>query len=356
MKKNKLHLLVISVGIFLFGCSKDEVAPPPAPPKVTTGLFVLNQGLYGANNTTLTYYDFGSSTPTTDFFKQANAFGLGDTGSDMVIYGGKMYIVVNNSGYVAVVNSISAKFIDTIGLKNNGVNRGPENVAAAEGKVFVSTTDGNVAVIDTATLAITKFIKVGSNPAQMVISGDKLFVSNTGGFSAVYDSTVSVIPLNSLIETGKITVGINPGSITTDNSGNIFVVCTGNYGTIAPSLVKVNINTNTISKSVDSAFGTIRFYNNALYTTGGYLGAANVGLLNPADLSAIRPSFVVDATAVQNPYGLDIDLATGDVYVGDARDYVSSGQVYCFDKNGNKKFSFSVAPGISPVRTVLIQQ
>jgi YVTN family beta-propeller protein len=356
MKKNNLYLLILSLGIFLLGCSKDETGPPPAPPKVTTGLFVLNQGLYSANNTALTYYDFSSSTPSTDFFKQVNGFGLGDTGSDMVIYGGKMYIVVNNSGYVAVVNSVTAKFIDTIGFKNNGVNRGPENVVAAEGKVFVSSTDGNVAVIDTATLAITKFIKVGSNPAQMVISDDKLFVSNTGGFSPTYDSTVSVIPLNTLTESGRITVGINPGSIATDNTGSIYVVCTGNYGTVVPSLVKVNINSNTISKSVDSAYGTIQFYNNALYTTGGYLGAAKVAIINPADLTAIRPSFVTDGTTIQNPYGLDINLATGDVYVGDARDYVSSGQVYCFDKNGNKKFSFSVTPGISPIRTVLIQQ
>jgi YVTN family beta-propeller protein len=355
MKKNNLYLLILSLGIFL-GCSKDETGPPPPPPKVTTGLFVLNQGLYGANNTALTYYDFSSSTPSTDFFKQVNGFGLGDTGSDMVIYGGKMYIVVNNSGYVAVVNSVSAKFIDTIDFKNNGVNRGPENVVAADGKVFVSTTDGNVAVIDTANLAITKFIKVGSNPAQMVVSGDKLFVSNTGGFSQSYDSTVSVILLSSLTESGRITVGINPGSIDTDNAGNIYVVCTGNYGTVAPSLVKANINSNTISKSVDSAFGTIRFYNNALYTTGGYLGTAKVGILNPDDLTPMRPTFVADGTTIQNPYGLDIDLATGDVYVGDARDYVSSGQVYCFDKNGIKKFSFLVTPGISPIRTVLIQQ
>jgi YVTN family beta-propeller protein len=356
MKKNNLYFPVMLLVIFLSGCSKDDVAPPPAPPKATTGLFVLNQGLYGANNTNLTYYDFNNSTPTTDFFKQVNGFGLGDTGSDMVVYGSKMYIVVNNSGYVAVVNSVSATFIDTIGFKNNGVNRGPENVVAAEGKVFVSTTDGNVAVIDTATLAITKFIKVGSNPAQMVIAGDKLFVSNTGGFSPAYDSTVSVIPLNTLTEAGKIKVGINPGSITTDNSGNIFVVCTGNYGTVAPRLVKVDIIANTVSKSVDSAFGTIQYYNSALYTTGGYLGSAKVSILDPSSLTAVRPSFVVDGTSIQNPYGLDIDPVTGDVYVGDARDYVSSGQVYCFDKNGNKKFSFSVTPGISPVRTVLIHQ
>jgi len=355
MKKNKLSCIAVVLIVFIFSCKKDNPAPPVTP-KVTTGLFILNQGLYGANNTTLTYYDFGTQNVTTDYFKNVNGFGLGDTGSDFIIYGGKMYIVINNSGYVAVANSVTAKFIDSIDLKNAGVNRGPENVVAAEGKVFVSSTDGTVAVIDTTSLKITRYIKVGSNPAQMVVAGDNLYVSNTGGFSASYDSTVSVIPLSSLAEAGKITVGKNPGSITTDNTGNIYVVCTGDYNATKPSLVKVNINTNTIVKKADSVFGTIRFYNNSLITTGGSLGAANVGYLNTSDFAAIRPSFITDGTVLQNPYGLDIDDGTGDVYVGDAKDYVSSGELFCFDNTGKKKFSFPLSPGISPIKTVLIVQ
>ena len=59
----------------------------------------------------LTYYDFATGTQTTDFFRNVNGFGLGDTGSDFIIYGGKMYIVMNVSGYVAVANSVTAKFI-----------------------------------------------------------------------------------------------------------------------------------------------------------------------------------------------------------------------------------------------------
>src|ERR1700733_3708374 len=193
MKKNKLLFAACAMIAFLFSCSKDKnPSPPPTPPKVTTGVFVLNQGLYGQNNTTLTYYDFASGTQTTDFFKNVNGFGLGDTGSDFIIYGGKMYIVMNVSGYVAVANGITAKFIDTISFKNAGVNRGPENIVAAGGNVFVSSTDGTVAVIDTASLAITKYITVGSNPAQMVVASDILYVSNTGGFSTAYDSTVSL--------------------------------------------------------------------------------------------------------------------------------------------------------------------
>jgi YVTN family beta-propeller protein len=356
MNKNKLLFATCIILTFLFSCSKNNTpAPPPVPPKVTTGVFVLNQGTFGGNNTTLTYYDFATGTPTTDFFKNVNGFGLGDTGSDMIIYGGKMYIVMNVSGYVAVANGVTAKFIDTISFKNAGVNRGPENIVAAGGNVFVSSTDGTVAVIDTSTLAVTKYISVGSNPAQMVVASDILYVSNTGGFSATYDSTVSVIPLNTFTETGRIVVGINPGSITTDNTGSIYIVCTGDYATVAPRLVKVNVNASTL-QSVDSAFGTIRFYNSNLFTTGGYLGAANVGLFNPSTLAAVRPSFITDGTIIMNPYGLDIDPATGDVYVGDAKDYTSSGDVYCFDKTGKKKLSFSVAPGISPFKTVLVQQ
>jgi YVTN family beta-propeller protein len=356
MKKNKLLFATCVILAFLFSCSKNNTpAPPPVPPKVTTGVFVLNQGLYGQNNTTLTYYDFASGTQTTDFFKNVNGFGLGDTGSDFIIYGGKMYIVMNVSGYVAVANGVTAKFIDTISFKNAGVNRGPENIVASGGNVFVSSTDGTVAVIDTSTLAVTKYINVGSNPAQMVVASDILYVSNTGAFSATFDSTISIIPLNTLTETGRIVVGINPGSMTTDNAGNIYVECTGDYAAVAPRLVKINVNASTL-QSVDSTFGTIQYYGSNLYTTGGYLGVANVGIFNTTSLAAVRASFITDGTAVVNPYGLDIDPATGDVYVGDAKDNVSSGEVFCFDKTGKKKFSFSVTPGISPIKTVLVQQ
>jgi len=356
MNKNKWYLVVASLSVLFFSCHKDDNHITPTPPVVTTGVYTLNQGFYSGNNTTLTYYDFSSSVATTDYFKNVNRFGLGDTGSDFMIYGGKIYIVMNNSGYVAVANSLSAKFADTINFKNGGQNLGPENIVAAGSHVFVSCTNGTVAVIDTTTLTITKFIPVGSNPAQMVISGNTLYVSNTGGISASYDSTVSVIDLTALTETRRITVGINPGSVDTDDAGNIYVACTGDYNAIAPKLVKVNTSTSAITQTANIAVGTLRVYANQLFTTGGYLGAAKVGLLNTTDLSEVRSSFIIDGTVITNPYGLDVDPNTGDVYVGDAKDYVSSGAVFCFDKTGTKKFTFSVTPGISPIRTALIRQ
>jgi YVTN family beta-propeller protein len=354
MKKIKLSFIAIALIAGAASCKKTDSVT--TAPKVTTGVYELNQGNFGSNNTTLTYYDFGTGLATTDYYSNVNGFKLGDTGSDFIIYGGKLYIVMNNSGYVAVANAFTAKFIDTISFTSGSVNRGPENIVGYGSNVFVSSTDGTVSVIDTTTLAITKSITVGANPAQMAVSGSNLYVSNTGGFSAVYDSTVSVINLGTLTQTSKITVGVNPGCIAADNAGNIYVACTGDYAAVAPSLVKVNINTNTVTKSADTAVGTVRYYNNNLYVTGGYLGLSNVRVLSTTDFSAVKSNFISDGTVVTTPYGLDIDIATGDVYVGDAKDYVAAGEVFCFDKNGNKKFSFSTTPTASPIKTVLIQQ
>jgi YVTN family beta-propeller protein len=351
MKKVSIYFVLAL--IIIASCKKTDVKT--TAPKVTTGVYSLNQGNYQSNNTTLTYYDFGTSAATTDYYKNVNGFGLGDTGSDFIIYGGKIYIVMNVSGNVAVANALTAKYIDTISFTSGGINKGPENIVAYGSNVFVSSTDGTVSVIDTTTLAITKSITVGENPEQMVVSGTNLYVSNTGAVSPVYDSTVSVIDLGTLTETTKITVGINPGSIAADNAGNIYVACTGNYNNIGASLVKVSTSTNTVTKTADTAAGTVRFYNNNLFVTGGYLGVANVRVLSTTDFSAVKTNFVADGTSITTPYGLDIDNATGDVYVGDAKDYVASGTVFCFDKNGNKKFSFSTTPTASPIKVVLIQ-
>ncbi len=349
MKQIKFSLLAIALIVVAVSCKKTNNGTAV---KITSGVFELNQGGFGSNNSSLTYFDFGTGIASPFYFESVNGFGFGDTGDDAIIYGGKMYIVVNGSGYVRVASATTAQSIDSISFINAGVNRNPQNIVAYKNKVFVSSFDGTVAVIDTTSLAIEQFIVVGLNPAQMAIYGTNLYVSNSGGISPGYDSTVSVIDLNTHIQTGKIVVGTNPGSIAVDNSGNLFVSCTGNYSNIGSTIVKVAAGTNALTISDDTA-GIIRYYNNNLYVTGGYNGIAKVRVLSTTDLSVVKSNFVADGTPVIFPYGLDIDNATGDVYVGDAVS-ASDGEVECFDKNGNKKFTFNTS-SIYPIKTMLIQ-
>ncbi|PZR29962.1 MAG: hypothetical protein DI535_00205 [Citrobacter freundii] len=356
MKTSKL-LLSASVLLFLASsCNKDD-DPAPETPKVTTGLYILNEGNFNQNNSSLSYYNIATKTTTTDFFQKANGYAFGDTGNDILLYGGKIYIVMNVTSTVEVADAFTAKSIKRLEFKqSNGANREPRYAVPFRNKVFVSSYDGTVAVIDTASLAIEKFITVGKNPDGMVISGDKLYVSNSGGLTAEFDSTLSVVDPVAMTELQKIKVGKNPGSITADNSGNLYVACGGNYFDINPSLVKVSTATNSVVKSADTTVGRIRFYDGLLYTTGGYFGSPYVRTLNTTDFAQTRANFVTDGTTIKAPYGINFDPENGDVYITDSKGFLESGEVFCFDKNGKKKFNFSVAPGVGPNTVVLIRQ
>ncbi|HEX5155388.1 MAG TPA: DUF5074 domain-containing protein [Parafilimonas sp.] len=357
MKKNLLWFLSAGSLFIISSCSKDDNPTPPTPPVVTTGLYVLNEGLFNGNNTMLTYYSFSNSTPTTDFFANVNGSSLGDTGSDIVIYGGKLYIVMNVSSYVEVADAFTAHEITRIDMKNGSVPRQPRYAVGYKNKLLVSSYDGTVAVIDTTTLTIDKFITVGSNPEQLLVANDKLFVANSGGLNFPdYDSTVSVVDLSTFTEKKKIVVGLNPGKMAADENGNVFVVSTGNYADAFPKIVQIDANAESVTRSLDSAVNIIKVSGDKLYAISGFGENQKVLVFNTADLSVSDNNFISDGTVVTSMYGLDIDDETGDVYITDSKDYVSPGEVFCFDKNGTKKFSFSVTPGLNPDKVVLIKQ
>jgi YVTN family beta-propeller protein len=334
-------------------CKKDD--DKTEAPKVTTGVYVLNEGKFNNNNTTLTYYNFNTGTASTDFFANVNGSSLGETGNDLLLYGGKLYIVMNGSSYVEVIDVMTAKELKNIAFKNGSVSRLPRFAVAYKDKVLVSAWDGTVAVIDTTSLAIEKNITVGANPEQMAIYGDKLYVANSGGLNPVFDSTISVVSLSSYTELQKIKVGVNPYNMAADSAGNIYVGCNGDYFSIKPKLVKVNTVTNSVIKSADTAVGKIRYFDGLLYATGDYL-SPTVRALSTVDFSQKSANFITDGTKVTMPYGVNIDVNSGDVYVTDAKDYTASGEVFCFDKAGKKKFSFKVTPGINPNTVVFIRK
>ncbi|RYY58015.1 MAG: YncE family protein [Chitinophagaceae bacterium] len=355
MKTAQILFLSLITTMVISSCSKDDNEPGENP-KVTTGVFTLSEGPFGQAATTLTFYNPVTNTASTDFYENANNSSLESLGNDMIIYGSKMYIVVNVGSSLTVADAKTAKLIQNIPFETPGGDKlEPRYVVPYKGKVLVSSWDGTVAVIDTVSLTISKFITVGANPEQMAVVGDKLYVANSGGLQAVMDSTVSVVDLISMSETSKIVVGVNPNYIVADNNGSIYVASTGNYWDIGPKLTKINTANNTITKVADTAVAKMAFHDGLLYTTGGYLGSQFVRTLNTTDFAATSPNFVTDGTAITQAYGITVDPQNNDVYVTDAKNFMGSGEVFCFDKNGKKKFSFPVAPGIGPNTVILVK-
>lgn len=355
MKQVRMFVWTASI-LGLHACSKED-SNPPTPVEPAKGVYVLSEGSFFGNNAKLGFYSLETSAYAGDYFLQQNpgmTAGLGDVGSDMFVYGSKLYIVVNNSNVVRVLNASNGVHIANIAF--TPAAKQPRFGIGVRGKVFVTAYDGTVNIIDTTSLNMTASIPVGLNPEGITTSGDFLYVANSGGLSfPTYDSTVSVISLNSLTEIQKITVGKNPNSITADASGNVYVSCLGDYNTIAPKMVKIQTATQSVTFSADTAAGVIRYYNNRLYTTGGYLGSAYVRELSTTNFSAIRSNFVSDGTTIINPYGITIDEQNGDVYITDAKDFVSTGELFCFNSAGARKFSISTSPGINPVKVAFVR-
>ena len=358
MKKNVIKILLpVSLSLMMLNaCKKNDTVPPTPAPVVlapAVGEYVLSEGGFGNNNTKLSYHDNTANTTAGDFFLQQNptmTAGLGDTGNDMIIYGSKLYIVVNNSSVVTVLNANNATFIKKINFLNGTTPKSPRYAAAARGKVFVTSYDNMVSVIDTSSLTIVSSIAVGANPEGIAASANYLYVANSGGFNIVPDSTVSLIDLNTLTEVRKIKVGVNPNKIEINAAGNVYVSAYGNFTNIPASVSMINGTTNLTSTGLGAgfAYSHIRISGNIAYLYNNYGGTGTAKVYNTATNTIVRNEFITDGTVVNTAYGINIDDQNGDVYIANAPSYTSPGSVICFTNGGVKKFSFSVAPGINP--------
>lgn len=357
--KNKWVKWALPAMILLNACSKDDEATTPGETiKPTIGAYIMNEGSFSGNNAKLSYYDNATGTVVADFFKSKNNSDLGAIGNDAIIYGSKLYIVMNVTSNITVTDAKSGTLLKRIELKNGTVSRQPRYAVGHNGKVYVTNYDGTVAVIDTIALTASQFITVGANPEGIAARGNYLYVANSGGLNAVPDSTVSVVDITTNTELKKIKVGVNPNKVEINSVGEVFVSSYGNFGSIPASIHVIDGTTNTYKTSLGSSYpySHLRIYNDVAYLYNNYsFTPSTTGciLIDTKTKALVKNQFITDGTVITQVYGVNIDESNGDVYIADAKDFTNAGQVTCFDKGGKKKFSFTV--GVSPNKVIFLR-
>jgi len=350
---SSLFLSALCATFFTSCESKDDSVESP---EISTGVFVLNQGKFEANNAGLTYYDFATGTASTDVFSAKNNRGLGDTGQDMIKYGSNIYIAVYKSSIIEVVNIKTGMSTKSIPMKNAaGTSSSPRSLTSANGKVYIVLYDGHVTELDTLSLTLGKTIAVGANPDASVIVNNKLYVANTGGMSAVKDSTISVINLSSFTETKKITVNMNPGTIKADSYGDIYVVSKGNYGLIPGKFQRIEAGTDKVS-DIDlkvqnfDIVGDQAYISNFDYDASWQAVNKTIALYDVKNEKLLKAN-IVNTEILKTPYCINVDPTSKDIYLG-VSDYSNLGKMYCYAQDGTFKFSF--ATGLNPAKVVFI--
>ena len=324
------------------------------------GLYILCDGNYALNNSTLALYNFINGTLNTDYFQTNNGRKLGDTGNDLQRYGSKLYVVVNGSSQIEVLDAKTGERVRQISLLDGAKGRQPRSVTFWEGKAYVCSFDGTVAKIDTTTLDVEAYVHVGRNPDGIAVSHGKLYVSNSGGLdyasSLGYDNTVSVIDIATFSEKKQITVGLNPGKIKTDIYGYVYVASRGDYKLASGVWQCIDASTDEVVATYDLSVTNFDFYGNLAYLYS-YDNTNKENWIKVFDLrfgQVIQDSFIKDGTEIMTPYGINVSPVNGDVFITDAGNYVSMGDIYCFSQDGFLKYKIS-SVGVSPNSVLYVE-
>lgn len=217
MKKYLLGLAVLLMGTAVMtSCDPAEDYPETYLQVYSTGAYVVNSGnMYSKIESSLTAIDYASSTATQNVFKTANGRTLGNTANDGIVYGNKIYLAVDQSNTIEVIDKKtkqSIKQIKTTELLGNAEGAEPRHIIADGGKVYFTTYGGYVAAVDTTSFALQKKWQVGSYPEGLVIGKGNLYVANSNYGAG--GGNISCINLsNDNVETKNIEGVNNPTSI-----------------------------------------------------------------------------------------------------------------------------------------------
>lgn len=217
MKKYLLGLAVLLMGTAVMtSCSDDNDGPETYLQVYSTGAYVVNSGnMYSKIESSLTAIDYASSTATQNVFKTANGRTLGNTANDGIVYGNKIYLAVDQSNTIEVIDKKtkqSIKQIKTTELLGNAESAHPRHIIAGGGNVYFTTYGGYVAAVDTTSFALQKMWQVGNYPEGLVFGNHTLYVANSNYGAG--GGNISCINLsNDNVETKNIEGVNNPTGI-----------------------------------------------------------------------------------------------------------------------------------------------
>lgn len=354
MKYFRCLSVFFSALVFFSSCEDEESGADDngngAYSHLRSGVYVVNNGVWGNNNASLSFISFPGFTIDNNVFSTANGRMLGDVGQDVLVYGSKLYIVVNQSNVIEVVDKQTCKSIASIvPLNEANEPQQPRFMVSQGGKVFVSLYDGHVAMIDTAALKIEKQVEVGPNPEGLAVANGFLYVANSDGLNwgngYADGKSVSKISLNDFMEVKRIDVAVNPYLVEADENGNVYVLSKGDYAEIGSSVQKISANDEVVLFAENVSL--MRLNNGVLYA----LDGSDDGLSCMAyDLKsgAVTDSCFLKSEKPANPSSFDIDEESGDLYIGSyvsGVDYTSAGFVFVYGADGVLKVKLEAGVG-----------
>lgn len=319
--------------VFMVSCGDDDTPPPGLQVELGEGhVLVLNEGNFTVGNASVTAFDTGGEETIQDLFSQVNERPVGDVLQSAQEAGGKLCLVVNNSGTIEVVDEEHFG----VQISITGLNSPRFLLEMDDNRALVTDIDSLISEVDLSNGTIISQIDAGDWSEHITDRVDDVLFT--------YPNQKKLGIISSVSLTGTIDLpGYPVGMVQTDDD-NVWVLCQVNqWDNSLMSLARIDGGSTEVNESYEFAGGSgfglrMKAYDETLYLM--------VGDLFKFDyITDSAPELFIEA-GTRTLYGLGVDPNNEDVYLSDAKDYAQPGTVDRYNSSGTLIESF--ASGINP--------
>ncbi len=347
INKTKLSIILASCVMFLFaGCEENDEGDPNDQAVVEKGksVFVINEGAFQNENSSLGYIDKTTGEIHDDLFFDINDRLLGDVFQSMEITNEEAYLVINNSGVIEVINPETIELLSTI----SGFDSPRYMLPVDETTAYVSDMLAEkIWIVDLDDHTIESEIEFpGGWSESMIVADGNVFVT------APNANKIYIIDPSSNDIIDNIDVFAQPTSMVTDDNGTLWVISEGLLDWETGEQVEVGgitaINTQTMEATETYSFPEdgMSYSNLAINKTSQKLYYIGGGIWSFDIEGQELPTEPLIQNEGETFYGIDICPQTGDLYATDAIDFNQQGKVIQYTSEGDKVDSFDA--GIVP--------
>jgi len=326
---NYLFVLSIIVSLLSSCDEKPEDNSVNLPIPTDNFIFIGYEGIFNQGNAGFNFLDLNKNTTIENAFAGVNNRNLGDVLQSIYLKDDEVYLVVNNSAKIEVINRNTLKAVRTItGLTS------PRYMAFAGNKAYVSGMYTNdLTVINPITGQIIKKIAIGGPQEDLLLSGNILYVTDYNHSRVLLIDTLNDYVVDTL-NTSDF-----PTSLTLDHLNRIWIGCNSNGSVPSKVYGFDKFNNKICEKNVSGAFIRKVTTGNQLYKTL-YVLTDRLYTVSLMDTNFTFQELISNPGNGHNFYGLGIDPKSQDIYLSDALNFSQPSRIIRYDLYGSLKGEF----------------
>ncbi|WP_190277186.1 YncE family protein [Taibaiella lutea] len=351
LQKKSFLILLLSVMMMDIACVRDKPEPSNPGNNNSEGrkVFIANEGSLGNGNASFSFYNIDKDSVYNNIYETANGQGPGDVLQSVLIDNDRIYLAVNNSDKVAVIDKSNYTL-----LGNIQVPKPRYLLKLSADKMYVSSLyNAQINIVNPSNFQVTGKIDVDyKNSEGLTALNDKVYACNWDtACNYIYEIDAATDAITARIHIA----GKASQQVLVDKNKMLWVLAGNVYKGKTASLTQINPATKTIIKSFLFPAGADIMKpcwnptNDTLYFLGvNYNGGTDYnGVYRMSiDDNAIPSALFIPAQPLQYFWGLAVDSVKNQIYVADPKGFIQNGTISIYQTNGIQLKSFNV--GIGP--------